>query len=314
MLINEFKKNGLSKNILQQSVNKNDICAIVTTFLPDDRLNERVGLIQEQVGFVVIVDDGECNDNVLKLNKLFKGAKNVYVHHNLRNVGVATSLNTGISIAKERGYRWILTLDDDSLVNPNLVDRLINGLKNIKLNKPIGLIGMSWIAPYAVIKSDHFSNKVTYLEKRGIITSGSLFSMETYDKVGTFRDEFYIDSVDYDYCLRARKLGFAIIKLDEVGFVHSLGRSNDFWLMGLPVVVENHEAFRMYYWFRNSIVLALEYLRNDTLYSVAVLIAQTNKIIRILLFERDKSLKLVEAFRGVRDGLQRKLGKRIQAQ
>jgi GDPmannose 4,6-dehydratase len=41
---------------------------------------------------------------------------------------------------------------------------------------------------------------------------------------------------------------------------------------------------------------------------------QTKKTIKILLFERGKSLKLMEAFMGVRDGLQRKLGKRTQVQ
>lgn len=309
-----LRENGLSKSIYQQSINNNDICAVVTTFRPDDRLNDRVGLIQEQVGFVVIVDDGEYNDNISKLNKWFKDLKNVYVHHNIKNLGVATSLNAGISIAKDHGYKWILTLDDDSLVSPNLVNRLINGLKNIKLNKPIGLIGMSWAAPGAVIKSDHFPDKVTYMGKRGIITSGSLFSMDTYDRVGPFRDEFYIDYVDYDYCLRARKQGFAIIKLDEIGFEHSLGRSNSFRIMGLPIVVENHDAFRVYYGFRNSTVLVAEYLLSDTLYSIVVLIRQANKIIKILLFESSKSLKLTEAFRGIRDGLQRKLGKRTQVQ
>jgi len=290
-----------------------DICAIITTFRPDDRLYEGVGRIQEQVGFVVIVDDGECNENVLKLNKWFEGVNKVHLHHNICNVGIATSLNTGITIAKEKGYRWILTLDDDSLVRPNSVERLINGLISIKLNKPIGLIGMAWIEPNENTKSKPIIENVTFLEKRGIITSGSLFSMDTYDRVGPFRDEFYIDSVDYDYCLRAREQGFAIIKLNEIGFEHSIGRSKVFCIMGLNVVVENHEAFRVYYEFRNSIVLALEYFKYDPLYSIATFLGRTKKLLKILLFERDKIIKLIEALRGLKDGLERNLGKRIHA-
>jgi GT2 family glycosyltransferase len=40
------------------------------------------------------------------------------------NVGIAKSLNEGISIADRKGFRWVLTLDDDTIAEPDLVENL----------------------------------------------------------------------------------------------------------------------------------------------------------------------------------------------
>lgn len=289
-----------------------DVCAVITTYRPDDEFPERVQRVCSQVGLVIIVDDGELADNVVRLRDWFSRTPEIILHHNPVNVGIAASLNTGVLLAKSKGYHWLLTLDDDSLLLPNAVQRLANGLKNGAWSKPVGVIGMSWTDPGDNIQSQPASNSISFQEKRGIITSGSMFAIDTYDRVGPFREEFFIDSVDYDYCLRAREQGYAIVKLDEIGFEHALGRKNAFHFMGRKVGVESHDAFRVYYGFRNSTVLALEYCRRDVLYSMAVLLAHARKLMRIVICEQDKKLKLKEAFRGVRDGVRRKLGKRIR--
>jgi rhamnosyltransferase len=291
-----------------------DICTIITTFRPDDNFYKRVERIKKQVPLVIIVNDGDSIDNIINLKKWFDWEKNILLHHNTINVGIAASLNKGVNIAKNNGYKWILTLDDDSLVKSDFVERLINGLKSIKIDKPIGLIGMSWIEPNNNEKCKPIRESVTYFEKRGIITSGSLFSVDTYDKVGAFREDFYIDLVDYDYCLRARQKGFAIIKLNEIGFEHSIGRKEFIYVMGHKVVLGSHKAFRTYYAFRNSTVLALEYIKNDPLYSISVLLAQTKSLFKILLFGQDKKKIIIHVIWGIHDGLTRKLGKRIPAQ
>ena len=123
-----------------------------------------------------------------------------------------------------------------------------------------------------------------------------------------------MDQVDYDFCLRARAMGYAVIKLEEIGFEHSLGHREVLRFLGMSVVLESHDSFRVYYDFRNSTVLALEYLAKDPLYSVAVLIALTRKMLKIVLFEQDKKNKLARMCSGLKDGLSRDLGKKIQPQ
>jgi len=96
---------------------------------------------------------------------MFDKTNNVLLHHNIANVGIAASLNIGVSIAKSNNYQWILTLDDDSLVMPNIIERLIFGLSNIKTDKPIGLIGMSWTETN-VIKKKYLEMIIWNTQKR----------------------------------------------------------------------------------------------------------------------------------------------------
>jgi rhamnosyltransferase len=192
-----------------------------------------------------------------------------------------------------------------------MVERLIEGLKGIRLKKPVGIIGMSWAGFDEIERRAPAGDGGTYLEKRGIITSGSFFSLETYDRVGPFREEFFIDSVDFDYCLWARGKGFAVVRMKEIGFVHSIGGSRTLCFMGIPVLMEDQKPFRIYYSYRNATVLALEYLEKDPLYSLAVVAGQAKKFFRIALLERNKKQKLIHAGRGLRDGWRRNLGRRL---
>lgn len=300
-----------SSNLLDDSISKNDICAIITTYRPDNQFYERVERVREQVGLIVIVDDGASQGNLSLLAKWFRGSDKIIVHHHHANYGVAASLNTGIAIAKERGFRWILTLDDDSLIEPQTVKGLIHALKTIKRKKPIGVIGMSWTDRGTICKGNPLGgSRAGYAEKRGIITSGSLFAMTTFEKAGPFREDFFIDMVDYDFCLRVRTKGFLVIKLAEIGFDHSLGSRTVHHLFGMKLMIRHHDPKRLYYRVRNASVLMMESFDKDPLFAIALAFGNIQIICKVLLFERNKSEKLLGVMRGIKDGFLKRLGPR----
>lgn len=41
--------------------------------------------------------------------------------------------------------------------------------------------------------------------------SANLVNVEVYKKLGKYREEYFIDCVDYEYCLRARENQYSII-------------------------------------------------------------------------------------------------------
>jgi rhamnosyltransferase len=178
------------------------VFAVVTTFRPDNRFPGRVERILPQVGGVVIVDDGGTDDNVRKLNRWFAGEKKVRLHHNAVNAGIAASLNRGVAVARENGSRWILTLDDDSVVRSDMVERLIDGLRDVRLKKTRGDHRHVLGGIRRDRKTEARRGRRGVPGKAGDHHLGSFFSLETYDRVGPFREEFFIDSVDLDYCLR----------------------------------------------------------------------------------------------------------------
>jgi rhamnosyltransferase len=292
--------------------NSSEICAVITTYQPDEGFLEHVRCVQPQVGSVVIVDDGDSIDKVALLRNWFPETSSVILFHNLTNVGVAASLNEGISIAKRKGFRWALTLDDDTIVEPDLVENLIQmwRLAAEQNKRPIAIMGMAYADIHTGKHQSYPMHGHLFEEKRGIITSGSLMSLDAHDVIGAFRDEFFIDSVDYDYCLRARAKGFRVIRVCQVGMSHALGNSRKLEIGPFTLETTNHDPIRRYYAYRNSTVLVREHFKHDPLYALAVLIFQLKTLALVLLLEQDKSKKLRWIFRGWIDAWRNQLGKR----
>jgi len=290
-----------------------EICAIITTYRPDDDFPSRVQRVGCQVGLVVIVDDGESADNVARLQHWFSETSSVILHHNVANVGVAVSLNKGISIAKSTGYHWVLTLDDDTIVEPDMVKNLIQTWNLVagQAGKPVAIMGMAHSGGYTGRVESCLTEGRLFVEKRGIITSGSLMPLDVYDAIGGFRDEFFIDSVDYDYCLRARARGFRVIEVCRVGMIHPLGNSIKRRIGCLTLETTNHSPGRRYYAYRNATVLAREHFRRDPLYTLAVFVFQLRTVALVLLLEKDRRRKVKFVFCGLLDGWRNRLGKRI---
>ena len=64
-----------------------EVCAIFTTFHPDNSFPCRVERIRAQTGLVIIVDDGATINNVNLLNTWFRDIPDIIVSHNPTNVG-----------------------------------------------------------------------------------------------------------------------------------------------------------------------------------------------------------------------------------
>ena len=292
-----------------------DICAVFTAFRPDKFFSERVERVCEQVGFgIIVIDGGGALNDSAQLKFAFQSNSKILVHWLLENQGIAAALNAGVSIAKKHGYRWILTMDDDTMAEPDMVENLVYFWRRIFEQEGFSIAIMGMLS---VDKNTGSVEKVTgcedkfFVEKRGIITSGSLIALDAYDALGPFREEFFIDSVDYDFCMRARRRGYRVIKLCRVGMTHSLGKTKEFNFGWFKVKTTNHSTVRRYYMYRNSTILAREHFLSDPLYSVAVFIFQLKTFFIVLFLEKDKGMKLKYMLRGFFDGWRKRMGKII---
>src|ERR1035441_2409287 len=97
-----------------------EFCAIIPTYRPDPDFPSRLELVARQVGCVIVVDDSECPATALRLKAVAALHRNLFVLHNEHNCGLAASLNKGVHEANYLGYRWYLTLDDDTIVRQDM--------------------------------------------------------------------------------------------------------------------------------------------------------------------------------------------------
>jgi rhamnosyltransferase len=285
-----------------------DVSAVVSTYRPDAGFPDRVKRIQGQVGLTVIVDDGGLGGRAALLQSWFGATPDLILHHNPANVGLAASLNVGVSIARQAGYQWILTLDDDSVLDDGSVARLVRNVTDATDAQPIGIAALSWRSPGEVMPPAPRRHPAQWERKRAVITSGSLFSLRTFDAVGPFREDYVIDGLDYEYCLRARGLGLNVIRFSEIGFTQNLGSPTTHRLGPITIRTFNYSAPRYYYRYRNNVRNLLLYGGRDPVYAGAVIWDLIRSGIRMVTFEQRAGLKTRQMLRGVWHGVIGRMG------
>jgi rhamnosyltransferase len=295
--------------------NGQDVCAIMVAYHPDEEFPMRVERIVRKVGALVIVDNGSDDAELRMLRELATNSS-ITLILNGENVGVARALNIGIWRAITLGFKWALLLDQDSWIDDDMVQSLIAACAAYPHRDRLGVIGPAYRdvnEPLQEQKNEHV--EADWEEVESVITSGSLIPLKTHAAIGAFREEFFIDHVDTEYCFRARALGYRIIRTRRPVMSHTIGaisRHNVLWMKKWTF---NHAADRRYYIARNDTVM----LRESGHYRVALWALKSfgrcvRLCKRIALYEQKKTYKIIAVAQGWWDGVRGHMGPRPHRQ
>lgn len=253
-----------------------------------------------------IFDVKDCNiilvDNTPNRNLKISGI-NIHYIPLFKNTGIAKALNVGLQTAKELSSKWVLTMDQDSELSPNMIPEYIKFISSN--SEKIGLLA-PLINMYA---GDEKQTSNTYCRIDEAITSGSLISMEAFDNVGGFKEELFIDGVDFEFCWNLKKHGYSIYQLNSVVMQHQLGETKEYKFWGKHLFyVTNHNFIRRYYMTRNSLYIKSLYAdimpKPSFLESLGIV-----SLFKIVFFEKDVIRKLKAIKMGLQDFKNNKFGK-----
>ena len=284
-------------------------CAVLVTYHPDAGLPERVDALAKQLAHVIVVDNGSGMSVGAMLDQLEAGW-HVRTVRNPENQGIATALNQGLAEAVRIGCAWAITLDQDSEALPEFASILFETFRAHPDRARIGAIGTGYGDP-GVDLGGHQRQRppgAVYLDVRTVITSGCLTSLAAWQQVGPFRDEFFIDCVDEEYCLRLRRQGWLVVMAVPVGLVHRLGDLREYGLLGRRFLTTNHSSLRRYYMTRNAFTLMAAQVLREPLWVARKLQRQLIEWLGILLQEQHKGRKLRAIALGLRHALCRRTG------
>ena len=279
-------------------VKSNKICAGIVTFNPDlSRLNENIESIIGQIDHIVIVDNGSLNFDAIE-RLCF--SKHIEVIHNTENLGIAEALYQIMDWSIVHRYEWTLTLDQDSVCFPSLIQLY---------EKYMSLPSVGMLT--CLIQDRNFDEekekKTDYIEVNTCITSGSLMNMDAYQKTNGFDRQMFIDSVDFEMCIQLRKAGYKIYRVNETGLLHEVGHGKNVSLLGKKYITYNHSPFRQYYMARNHMYLARKYPDEKKL--VKEILREIRSNLLILVYEEQKLQKIRARLKGFWDGLHMELHK-----
>ncbi len=226
--------------------------AVVVWYKPGQRQAELLWQFLS-IGLHTIVVDNSDGNNAALLEAL-PAQQFCYLpmHHNM---GIAAALNRGCSTAQQLGAQWVLTMDQDSQFRPDDLLRYIQQANEYS--------GCQEVALFSPLHNTHNFIPTAlprYSQLETAMTSGNLLSLSVFAKLDNgFREDLFIDAVDDEYCFRAKRHGYDIVRVNDIALTHPLGDIVEARCLMFTKKIHTHAPRRYYYIVRN-------YLRTADLY------------------------------------------------
>ena len=268
------------------------ILAAITTYNPQiSRLRENINSVIKQVDGVLIYDNH--SENIIMIDELIKDYSSITVKKNYQNNGIANSLAFSMQYAIYNNFTWVLALDQDSVVLPNLISEYI---KYCDLEK-VGMLTCN-IIDRNFVQNRNFSD-TPYMDIKYCITSGSFINVKAYLDSDGYDEKMFIDSVDFDICINLRQHGYKIYQINFDGLLHEVGVGKNVSLFGRKEISFGHSPLRNYYQARNILYLYRKYPSETSL--LKIVLREIKREMIILIFEDDRLKKVKARWKGLLD-------------
>jgi GT2 family glycosyltransferase len=266
---------------------------------------------------VVVVDNGSVDGSVAAIREKYP---DVAVLETGANLGYAGGNNVGIQWSLSHGADFILLLNNDTVVAPNLLSALSRAAELLPEGSIIGAAisffdrpdvlwfgGASWSTEKLGFRTTCRGRALSDLPEEPFesdyITGCALFApVSTFKATGLLDDNFFLTYEETDWCYRARTIGFRCFVTREARLWHKVSAS--FGGAGSPLV--------RYFMVRNRLLWGRRHLhgrQRRLLHQESWRILLRSVTVRVSLTEGDVSLAkrmiwtAASWFRGLRKNL-----------
>lgn len=263
--------------------------------------------------FIVIVDNNSANDEAEKLENLCRGK--VHLIKCNENLGFAGGNNVGIKYSLEEKADYILLLNNDTTVQPDFLEILVN---KFEVENQAGIIAprinyyykpekiwsdggyISRLRGSGFAYSEKFESEADSNEKVVSFVSGCcmLIKSEVFSKVGLFDENYFLYTEDTDLCLRTLNAGYKIIVSPKSKIFHKVGSSTK----------NRNRALPLYYTTRNRLFFAKKNYRS-TYYVTSTYIFLSMLIKSIIWLATGKKKNIVAVRQAFKDFFHNRMGK-----
>lgn len=246
-------------------------------------------------GGVYIIDNSpNCSEELLTHLR----NKGYYYYQNKNIGGIAGAQNFACRKALEDGFKWLMTMDQDSFFNQENLSAYINyfykysedskiksfslrvhrnntdimSLSEIILKKYIRYKILSPLkrkllridsSKIPVAGSDFYDGPCIDFPKLFVPASANIINLDVWKELGGFDESLFIDQVDNDFSIRLTTAGFKIIRFNNIFFYHQIGEKK------YSIMTKRqpyYDSFRLYYVFRNHLIMLFRYPKYKKIY------------------------------------------------
>ena len=274
---------------------------------------------------VILIDNGSSDDSVKSFQALFPEFTYIETH---KNLGFAGGNNVGIQKALTTDAEFIFLLNNDTIVEPNLIEHFLEaqmtqpkagilGAKILLYDEPdrIDHLGGFWNANRAEFESNAQNQKDHpnfSMQQVDYVCGCALFAKkQVFQTIGLLEAKFFLLWEEADFCFRAKRAGFEIWTAPKAKIWHKVSASfvggkphmHYFWWRSRLLWLErNHSGFQLY--FRIIFPEIFKQLRHYFLLSFQFFFSSSEKKKKKL----QKMMRYQAGLYGVRDYLLRRFG------
>ncbi len=284
---------------------RSDICAVIVTYFPQTQVIDNLRALAPQVARILVVDNGSPPELLQPIVAAALGLGGTVTSME-RNAGIAAALNRGLEYARQNGYTWLATFDQDSQSTPGMIGEMTRALDSYPAPQEVAIVTPCHVdrrLGFTVRDRDDQGAGARWRALRTTMTSGNLLRVDAALAAGGFDDGLFIDYVDHEFCLRLGRTGRRVLEASKATLLHSLGSMERRWFIFKRVTITNHAPLRRYYMSRNRLIVWRRYWRVVPLWVLRDIRRFVFETGYVMLYEHDVPAKLRMAARGLRDGL-----------
>ncbi len=235
---------------------KQTIGVVIVNYNGEKYQNECIDCILKQTynNYRIIVVDNKSKDN--SMNMLDRYGDKVIKIYNESNLGITEGNNIGIKKSIELGCEYTLLLNNDTLFEDDLFEKLIQKSKEYSIVVPkIYFFNSSniWYVSgyYSKIRCTSKHRFFMQKEKQNMYkdycdyspTCCMLLKNDVFDKVGFMDNDYFLYYDDTDFCMRLKNKGYRIGIVNNIRFYHLVSMSSG-----------KSSKTSIYYMFRNKLI------------------------------------------------------------
>lgn len=258
---------------------------------------------------IVVVDNGSNNNQANVIKKKFPYIELI---KNKRNEGFVVANNQGIELALKNGADYILLLNNDTVVEQNFLNILIN---HAERNRDVGILSpkilyfdsneiwsmggkISYLTGFSIMigKGENSENYNEVIKPDFVSGCAMLIKKEVIEEIGLLDPIYFAYYEDADYCFRVRKLGYKIRVIPESVVWHKKSAS-----AGIKGSKREISELQAYLWTRNGIRFGRKNINGWR--KILFLFGQfTFRFVYLLIYSKGKNMRNIKNyFQGLSD-------------
>lgn len=124
-----FSFSCTAADFMTVGVEENEVCAVIPTYQNAKTLLKVVADVHRVVDTVFVVDDGSNDDTAALLDKATGNERPEKVLTHPKNCGKGAALKTGLTYARQQGFRYAVTVDADGQHRANDIPALLKAVE-----------------------------------------------------------------------------------------------------------------------------------------------------------------------------------------